>query len=164
MRQVEGAVLVLMGWGRLEDELASLVARERLGDRVRILPPVHRDLLQLWTGGADIGTIPYQPVGLNNTYSTPNKLFEYLAAGVPIAATRLPEIARIVDGHQIGVTFSRVDPESIAEALTALVADADGRAAMRERELAIRDQYTWERQAAELLRAYDALPRRLRHT
>jgi glycosyltransferase involved in cell wall biosynthesis len=157
MRTIDAAVLVLMGWGALHDELVRLVAANRLADRVRILPPVESRELLLWTAGADVGVIPYQPVGLNNFYSTPNKLFEYLAAGVPIAATRLPEIARIVDGHGIGATFDVVDPSSIAEAISGILADERSRAHMRERALAVRSQYTWERQASELLALYETL-------
>lgn len=157
MRAINGATLVLMGWGSLEAELARLVASEGLGTRVRMLPPVEsRDLLR-WTAGADIGVIPYQPVGLNNLYSTPNKLFEYLAAGVPIAATRLPEISRIVDGHRIGATFEVVEPSAIAAAINGILADEPARAQMRERALAIRSQYTWERQESELRTLYENL-------
>lgn len=157
MRQVEGAVLVLMGWGRLQEELAALISVLDLHDRVVILPPVERTVLHLWTAGADIGTIPYQPVGLNNTFATPNKLFEYIAAGVPIAATRLPEITRIVDGRGLGVTFDTVTPEAIAAALKRLLADRAESAQMRENELSVRGEYIWERQAEILLRIYAEL-------
>jgi glycosyltransferase involved in cell wall biosynthesis len=157
MRELDDALLVLMGWGRLEEELAELIRAQHLDERVRMLPPVHRDQLQLWTAGADIGAIPYQPVGLNNTYSTPNKLFEYLAASVPIVATRLPEIARIVDGHGIGVTFPRVEPSEIAAATGRLLRDPAERSAMRARARAIRDQYTWEHQAEKLQAVYEGL-------
>lgn len=155
--EIDGAMLVLMGWGAIEAELARLVETEGLSSRVRMLPPVPTDELHVWTAGADIGVIPYQPVGLNNFYSTPNKLFEYLAAGVPIAATRLPEIARIVDGHRIGATFDAVEPVAIAAAINRLLADEQSRVQMRERALATAPQYTWERQANELLALYESL-------
>ncbi len=157
MHELDDAILVMMGWGRLEDDLRELVGAQRLHDRVRILGPVHRDQLQLWTAGADIGVIPYQPVGLNNTFATPNKLFEYMSAGIPIVATRLPEITRIVDGHAIGVTFERVTPREIAAAVRRLLTDPAERAAMRRRATVVRDQYTWEHQAERLLTLYEDL-------
>ncbi len=157
MHEITGAVLVLMGWGRLEAELAALIRRARLEQRVRMLEPVPRRDLVHWTAGADVGVIPYQPIGLNNTYSTPNKLFEYLAAGVPIAATRLPEIARIVDGHRIGATFARVRPEEIAATINGLLSDPAALRQMREREAAIRSRYTWEHESAKLTALYDEL-------
>jgi len=157
MHQLDGAVLVMMGWGRLEDELVALIRAERLERRVVMLPAVPREQLHRWTSGADIGAIPYQPVGLNNTFSTPNKLFEYMAAGIPIAATRLPEIAKIVDGHAIGVTFERVEPDQIAAAIRRMLDDPAELAAMRTRALAIRGRYTWEHEEAKLLAVYDGL-------
>jgi glycosyltransferase involved in cell wall biosynthesis len=157
MHSVEGAVLVLLGWGRLEADLEALVQAESLQRKVRILPPVDPDELPLWTAGADIGAIPYQPVGLNNTFSTPNKLFEYIAAGVPIVATRLPEITRIVEGHGLGLTFAQVEPTQIAAAITQLLHDPAERAAIRARAAAVREQYTWEHQARKLLALYEEL-------
>ncbi|MFZ0386637.1 MAG: glycosyltransferase [Solirubrobacteraceae bacterium] len=155
MHEIEGAMLVLMGWGRLEGELEVLIRDERLQDRVRILPPVHRDQLLVWTAGADVGAIPYQPIGLNNTYSTPNKLFEYMAAGVPIVATRLPEIARIVEAHAIGVTFAHVTPGEIAVAIRSVLADPVEHQRMRARAITVSGLYTWEQQAAKLVAVYE---------
>jgi glycosyltransferase involved in cell wall biosynthesis len=146
--------LVLMGWGTLEDELRSLVEASGLEERVRIVAPVPRDQLPAYTAGAAVGVIPYEPVGLNNTYSTPNKLFDYLAAGVPIAATRLPELERIVDGLGVGRTFYPVAPHEIATAIDEILRDDTVRTAMAQAALAARTDYTWERQAATLLALY----------
>ena len=52
---------------------------------------------------ADAGIIPYQATCLNNYFCTPNKLFEFIAAGLPIVASDLPEINRLVLGHQLGL-------------------------------------------------------------
>jgi len=158
MHHVDRGVLVLMGWGRLEDELRDLVVAEGLRDRVRLLPAVPRHELLRHTAGADVGVIPYEAVGLNNTYSTPNKLFEYLAAGVPVAATRLPEIARIVDGERLGATFATVEPRAIAAAVTAVLDDEDGRDGTARRIAAARERYTWEAQEPRLLGLYAERP------
>src|SRR5690606_20535366 len=67
---------------------------------------------------ADLGVIPY--LGdelLNNYYCTPNKLFEYIHAEVPICASNLPELVRFVDGFKIGKTYCLSTPLNIAEAI-----------------------------------------------
>jgi glycosyltransferase involved in cell wall biosynthesis len=156
-RELDGCVVVLMGWGRIEDELRELIRRERVDDRVRIIGPVPQAELIAYTAGADVGVIPYEPVGLNNTYSTPNKLFEYLAVGLPIVGSRLPEVARIVEGHGLGATFTPGDPADLARVIRELLADAERRAEIRERALRVRDRYTWAEQSRKLVALYAEL-------
>jgi glycosyltransferase involved in cell wall biosynthesis len=149
----EGTV-VLMGWGRLEDELRELVGHEGLDGRVRIVAPVPQREVVAHAAGAEIGVIPYEPVGLNNTYTTPNKLFDYIAAGLPIAASRLPELTRFVEGGELGLTFTPGDPAALAGVLNELLADPDRRRRMRERAQAAAERYTWERESQKLLALY----------
>ena len=71
---LERGVLVLMGWGQLEDDLRRIISEHHLEERVLVTPAVPPSDVLDFSAGADIGVIPYEPVGLNNTYSTPNKL------------------------------------------------------------------------------------------
>jgi glycosyltransferase involved in cell wall biosynthesis len=157
--QLDRGVIVMMGWGRLERELAAIVSRERLRDRVRILPPVSPAELASYTVGADVGVIPYEPVGLNNYFTTPNKLFEYIAAGLAVVASDLPELRKVLHGHGVGTTFARVEPGEIAQALNAVLGDPARLREMRANARAIRAEYTWERQAMKLQAIYDGAGR-----
>ncbi len=153
-RELHRGTIVLMGWGALEEELSQLIERFGLGDRVRIVERVPPAELLDYTRGADIGVIPYRPVGLNNTYTTPNKLFEYIAAGVPVAGSRLPELERFVTGLEVGVTFDAGDPADIARKLNSLLADPAALARMQENELAVRHRFVWEQQGRLLVDLY----------
>ncbi|MEA2493024.1 MAG: hypothetical protein QOJ29_935 [Thermoleophilaceae bacterium] len=157
MKHVERGTLVMMGWGRLEAELRELVIEHDLADRVRFVPPVPRDQLAGFTADADVGVIPYEAHGLNNYYSTPNKLFEYMAAGIPIACSRFPELVRFVEGLEIGATFEAIEPQAIAAVLNKLLADPVGLEAMSKRALAASRELVWENEAAKLLAAYREL-------
>jgi glycosyltransferase involved in cell wall biosynthesis len=147
-------VVVLMGWGVLEHRLGEMVQERDLGDRVRIVPPVAPAEVQRYAAGATVGVIPYQPVGLNNYYTTPNKLFDYMSAGLAIAGSRLPELERFVDGLGVGVTFRPGDPDDLARALNGLLADPARLAAMQARSLQVRDRFTWETVESALIEAY----------
>lgn len=151
---LERGTIVLMGWGRLEGELRELIAREGLGERVRIVPPVPPADVVAEAARATVGVIPYEPIGLNNTYTTPNKLFDYMAAGLPVAASRLPELIRFVEGGEIGLTFTPGDPAALAAALNEILADPARYAAMRERAQEAARQYTWENESQKLLALY----------
>lgn len=152
--ELERGTIVLMGWGRLEDELRELIAHEGLEGRVRIVGPVPQGEVVAYAAGATIGVIPYEPVGLNNTYTTPNKLFDYMAAGLPIAASRLPELIRFVEQGEMGVTFAPGDPAALAGALNEMLADPARYRRMRERAREAARRYTWERESPKLLALY----------
>lgn len=98
---------VFMGWGSLYDEVraSELVGDSPDAERVRSMPGVPHSELPEWTSGATIGAIPYEDVGLNHRFCTPNKIWEYSTAGVPILATDLPELGSTVRDAKIGWTI-----------------------------------------------------------
>jgi len=132
-----------MGWGVLLEALRGLVRDRGVGGRVRFAEGVPLGDLLSFTAGADVGLIPYRNVGLNNYYTSPNKLFEYCAAGVPVAASRFPELTRIVEGMDIGRTFDPERPEEIAAAVNAIVDDPAEQARYRANAAAAGRQFTW---------------------
>ncbi len=94
---------VLMGWGSLEKRLHAKARRlDPGGKRIFFLPPVPPQELLAWTCGASLGIIPYEDSCLNHHFCTPNKLWEYPSAGVPILVSDLPELVKAVNEHGIG--------------------------------------------------------------
>lgn len=118
-------VLVMMGWGSFESHLRAL-AREvdPGGTRVRFIPGAPQAELGLWTAGGALGVIPYENVCLNHWFCSPNKLWEYPVAGVPILASPFPELRATVEDNDIGCLLSDpVTPENIAETIRALTGE-----------------------------------------
>jgi len=152
------AVLVLMGYGPLEQMLRerSAVPSER---RWYLLPAVAPSELLTWVASAAVVAIPIQPTSLNHLLTTPNKLFEALAAGVPVVASDLPGIAGIVRDTGIGILCDPTSPSAIAHAVGEVMAwDPATRAVIRERaRAAVRDRYSWEAQVRGLLDSYGRL-------
>ena len=154
---LEGCRLFLAGWGAAERELRSLVEREGLAGRVTFLPPVAHDAVVPLVAGADIGMAPYLPVGLNNVLAAPNKLFEYLHAGIAVAGSDLPDIRRVITEHRVGALFDAADERSIAEAVRSILADPGELEAMKRRAREASSMYTWEAQERVLLDVYARL-------
>ena len=106
---------------------------------------------------ADIGLIPFLPTCLNHYYSTPNKLFEYMSAGLAIAGSDIPEVARFVTDYQLGRLFDPYSPADIAEALDGM-AQSGALQTMKERaRQACEERWSWEHE----VEAYVALVQRL---
>ena len=132
--EVPSAVLVLMGFGMLEESLTEQVVRPPYLGRVLLLPPVPPEDLLVWSASADVLVMAIQPTTLNHRYTTPQKLFESMAAGVPVVASDLPGMAPIVRATGAGVVCDPTSPASIAEAISSIVtATPEERQAMRER-------------------------------
>ncbi len=149
--------LVLMGWGPLLGTLCALATSEGVADRVAFIEPAPMSELLSATAGADLGVIPYRNVGLNNFFTSPNKLFEYCAAGVPVVASRFPELVRIVEGRDVGRTFDPESPADIAAAVNAVLGDARELERLRANVARIADEFTWERESGTLLDVYASL-------
>lgn len=156
---VPDAVLCLLGFGALRDELARRAAVAPYAGRVALFDPVSPDELLAWTASADISVMAIQPSSVNHRFTTPQKLFESLAAGVPVVASDLPGMAGIVTSSGAGVLCDPTDPASIAAGIRSLLeAPPEDRAARRAMALAAaHDRYTWESQVETLLGLYREL-------
>jgi glycosyltransferase involved in cell wall biosynthesis len=154
MHELTDGILVLMGWGSLEAELRSLVDRSGLEQRVLIAPPVPQSEVLTYCRQATVGVIPYEPRGLNNLFSTPNKLFDFMMAGVPVVGTSLPEMDRFILGCDIGVTVPPSDPAQLGTALRELIADPQRRHRMSENARAASRRFSWDVESAKLVDVY----------
>src|SRR6185312_6373303 len=96
--------IVMMGWGPLADELQRQAHDERDSgpSKVHFVPAVPAAELLSWTQGATAGIVPYEDKMLNHWIATPNKLWEYPSAGVPIIVHPFPEMTRIVEAYRCG--------------------------------------------------------------
>jgi glycosyltransferase involved in cell wall biosynthesis len=152
----DGVQLFLLGAGDQETRLRR-ICRERRIRNVFFGPLVRQDELLSLTRQADLGVIPY--LGdklLNNRLCTPNKLFEFIEARVPICASDLPELRQIVRGHGIGDVYPMDSPEQIAAALRDCLRRRDA-GEFAPNLAAAADRFAWRHQAELLLDVYDRL-------
>lgn len=157
---LERAHLVFMGYRA--SFIESIVADVRLAGRVHHLPAVLPVEVTAWVAGADVDVMAIQAVDVNSFLSTPNKLFESLAAGVPVVSSDLPARRAVVLGDPSGPLGSLCDPtspQSIAAAIRwILELDPAGRAELRARVLrAAHDRWNWEVESERLVDLYRAL-------
>jgi len=156
---VPNAILVLLGYGRLEATYRTRAADPAAAGRVHVLPAVPPTELLDWVAAADVVAMPIQPSTLNHRLTTPNKLFEALAVGVPVVASDLPGMAGVVRETGCGLLVDPTDPAAIAAAIREILeAPPAVRRGYRERALAAADSsYNWESQAERLFGRYAEL-------
>lgn len=90
-------------------------------DKISIIGPAPHNELAKWTKGATVGMVPYLNTGLNHWLCSPNKLFEYPNAGVPILASRMKYLNEVINDNAIGWTMpSDFEPNDISDIISGL--------------------------------------------
>jgi glycosyltransferase involved in cell wall biosynthesis len=156
---LEAAHLCFLGFGPLRGEVETLAVDPRFGGRIHLLEPVPPADVVAWVASADVAAMAIQASNRSYYLSTPNKMFEAFAAGVPVAASDFPGFRSIVADNPDGPLGELCDPSSpasIGRAIrTILDLSPDARAQLSERCLrAARERWNWETESARLVELY----------
>ena len=159
IRLVPDATLVLMGYGVLEPTLRAWEADPATAGKVRVMGPVPPTELHDWVAAADVAGMPIQGDTLNHRLTTPNKLFEAMAAGVPAVVSDLPGMSAVVLDADSGILVDPTDVAGIAAAIQQILSLSEPEwMAWRDRNVAVaHDRYNWETQVEKLLDEYSRL-------
>lgn len=147
------AVLVVVPWPHPRaEELQELADGLGVGDRLHLVPPVAADDVPRYLTGADVavhamlGGIP------NHEMAMPNKLFEILHSGLPMASSNVRTMAAFVREHDMGDVFTAGDPRDLARSVQLLLDRSSGRPPTPDPALVKR--YSWQAQERALAEAY----------
>jgi len=92
--------IVFMGNGQLLPKVEEYADRHNKIHLHRMVP--HEHVVE-FTQNADVGLCLIENISLSDFYCLPNKLFEYVFAGVPVLASNFPEIAKLVNKYNLGI-------------------------------------------------------------
>jgi len=154
---LERCVLVVIGYGYHRPALEEMVRRRGLQDRVYFFGPIRNDELLYYTASADVGLCVIRGQSLSYRWSMPNKLFEYMMAGIPIVASDFEEMGRVVREEGVGTVCDPDDPQSIAAAVQAIVDDPEAEARFRAATRVAISRYNWDEEEKKLLALYRRL-------
>jgi glycosyltransferase involved in cell wall biosynthesis len=110
--------LVLMGYGKesYKNELRIIADNCCVLNRFSFYGPVDSDKVTSYASGADLGVAPIMNVCKSYYYCSPNKIYEYMLAGIPIIASDFPELKKLINKYRLGATFDPELPADIARA------------------------------------------------
>ena len=155
--------IVLAGplWdGLTADQACALPGWERIHYRGVISRHQVADLM----GSSRVGIVTFLPV-VNHVNALPNKLFEYMSAGLPVVASDFPLWRQIVTETGSGLCVDPSDPAAIAEAVDRLAGDAEFAAACgRNGARAVAGEFNWSAQAGRLVGLYQNLQQQREQT
>ena len=125
MRYLDNTILMIIGDGDILKNLKQLVSEQGLQRKVMFMEKVPYNILMNFTCAADVGITLDKDTNLNYKYSLPNKLFDYIQAGVPVLASKIIEVENIIKSYNIGDIIDNHNPEHIASKLNSMFLDMD---------------------------------------
>jgi len=144
-----------------EDDLSfsmEYLNQNNLADRFEYTGWVNYDTVFDYLRRAKIGVILLQPVYYNNIMGIPNKLFDCMAAGIPVVASKFPNITEIVEESNCGILVDPTDPQEVADAIIYLMEHPKEAEEMGSNgRRAVEEKYNWENMERELLQIYAEL-------
>jgi len=150
MPDVESAVLLIIGSGDVWEILEKKVKAGALSDKVKLISKLPKSELMHYTCNADLALSLDKNTNLNYYYSLPNKIFDYINAGVPILASHLPEIEKIIVTYDIGDFIPDHRPGSIAGKINDLLHSGDLER-YRKNTLTAKKELKWSLERLKLL-------------
>lgn len=150
LKFIDDLDLIIIGYGKVEQELKDFVAKHKMNNRVHFLGRVERDKLFNYTKQATLGMVLEEPLGLSFQFSLPNKLFDYIHAEIPIIAGNLPEISRIINEHKVGVLVDDYKPATIAATIHNLLKDKSLLSKIKENQQKAKEVLCWEIESKKL--------------
>ena len=150
LKYIDNLDLIIIGYGKVEEELKAFVIDEKMTERVHFLGRIERDKLFNYTKKATLGMVLEEPLGLSFQYALPNKLFDYIHAEIPIIAGNLPEITRIIKQYNVGILVADYEPKTIAKAINALLADTALLSEIKENQQKAKEVLCWESECKKL--------------
>ncbi|PAD69593.1 hypothetical protein CHH83_07955 [Bacillus sp. 7586-K] len=137
-----------------EREIKQKVKEHHLEEKVQFKGKVPYEQIEGYLSTASIGIIPYLPVP-NHLVCLPNKLFEYMAAGVAVISSDFPHYRKVVESSSSGLLIDPESPQSIAKAMILLLDDATLTDEMGQNgRVAFETKYNWNSEEEKLVAFY----------
>ena len=156
MSLLDDCFLMIIGGGDVLPILKQMVEELKIVDRVRFLPRMPYAQMMSYTQLAELGFCLDKDTNLNYRFSLPNKLFDFIQAGVPIIASHLVEIEKIIRQYDIGMFIENHEPETIASTIREALSD-EGRREKWKQNLSVAAQdLCWENEEQKLLAFYQS--------
>lgn len=144
------ARLLIVGDGPLRDALTAQLAQNGCLDRATFTGAVEHDAVPGWLASMDVAVAPYPD--LPEFYFSPLKLYEYMAAGLPVVASNIGQIADIVDDGRNGLLVRPGSAHDLADAILCLAQDPALAARLGAAAGAtVRTQHTWDAVARRIM-------------
>jgi glycosyltransferase involved in cell wall biosynthesis len=156
MQYNENMKLVIIGRGDVEKELKELAISLGLSEKITFIGRISPDKLSDYTVQADLGISLEEDLGLNYRFALPNKVFDYIQAGVPVLVSDLPEVKSIVLQYGVGMINKSNTPAELGALFSNILNDESKIKEWKLNAEKAAVELCWENEEQKLLNLYQA--------
>ncbi len=138
--------LVIVGSGDVVEQLKTQSRMLKISGRVLFRPKMPYEEMMQYTLCSDLGVTLDKDSNLNYRFSLPNKIFDYMKAGIPVLSSNLPELRNIIDEYRIGAIVHSHDPKEIATVIEEIRLNPDQRKQWAENTKFAKSSLNWQNQ------------------
>ena len=155
MNHIQDAILCIIGCGDVIKSLKKRVIDNRLSDRIRFYNRMPYNKLKGYTTKAHLGLSLDKNTNQNYQMSLPNKLFDYIQAGIPVLASDLIEVGPLVKKYGIGELINSHDPAHIAEKMKFMLTSEVKRKEWQGNLQSAAKELCWEQEEKRVIEIYE---------
>lgn len=144
-------LLLIIGGGDVIPNLKKIVIEKKLQSHVWFIAKQPIEILRKYTGACNLGVTLDKANNINYKLSLPNKLFDYIHAGIPILSSDLPELKNIVTGYNIGKICPDHDPKNISTMINEMLSSDEQIKTWEENAAIAAKELNWDKEKEKLL-------------
>lgn len=156
LREIPNAILLIVGEGQAREKLEKLSKELKITDKVRFTGYIDHMKIPEILSIADVVVAPFKELGMT-FFGSAIKIFEYLSAGKPIVATKIGQIAEILQDQYTALLVEPSVVEEIANAIIRLARDEQLRSYLAKNARIEAQKYSWDKYADQLENIYTTL-------
>ena len=151
------AVFLIVGSGDVIGDLKEKVRTSNLQSKVVFTGRVPFEELIAYTKVADVGVTLDKDTNLNYRYSLPNKIFDYFQADLPVIASNLIEVRKVIERYQSGIILSSHKPQKMADEINNYLNNSEWFNRTKENVQKAKLELVWENEKEILINCYTDL-------
>jgi len=149
--------LWICGDGNIMTDIKTMVAQQKLSDKINFFGMLKPGELRKKTAEAYIAINPFDKKGLNQYLSLSNKFFDYIHTGIPQVTMNYPEYRKINEQYEVAVLIDDLEPGEISGAINKLLNDTMLYNRLQQNCLLARQELNWQKEKEKLLNYYRRL-------
>jgi len=152
LARIPEAYLLILGEGEQLNNYKKLATDLGIKERVIFYGMVkHEDLIN-YSAAADAGIALIENISMSYYYALPNKLFEYIMAGVPVISCSLPQMKKIVEDYNVGVCINAENEEDVYIGIKDFIKNRESLKQYKENCLSAAKELNWQKEYEKLER------------
>ncbi len=155
MKYLENVLLLIIGSGDVIEKVKEIAQQNEIKSKVKFIGKLPFAELRKYAHIATLGVTIDKDLSPNYRLSLPNKLFDYLHAGLPILSSILPEVMKIMNDYKVGTYIENHHPEHIAGRIKFMLSDPEQLSTWKTNALEAAKTFNWQNEEKMLEKIYN---------